>query len=87
MTVGTVYRQASYPNPVAANRLRLVAFSNFNEQGANRMNESLNSYPWLQYLETPRAQSQPVKLDRILAERMRAFLKARQVKPFRRVEK
>ena len=50
------------------------------------MNETLNNQ-WLQYLETPRSKSEPVKLDRILAERMRAFLKARQVKPFRRVEK
>jgi len=45
------------------------------------MNESLENQ-WLQYLEIPRRQSEPVKLDKILAERMRAFMKARKVKPF-----
>lgn len=38
---------------------------------------------WRQYLQTPRSKSGPVKLDRILAERMRAFLRARNVKPYR----
>lgn len=46
------------------------------------MNESLENQ-WLQYLEIPRRQSEPVKLDKILAERMRAFMKARRVKPYR----
>jgi len=46
------------------------------------MNETLDNQ-WLQYLETPRHDSEPVKLDKILAERMRAFMKARRVKPFR----
>lgn len=46
------------------------------------MNESLENQ-WLQYLEIPRRQSEPVKLDAILAERMKAFMKARKVKPFR----
>lgn len=46
------------------------------------MNESLDN-KWLQYLETPRAASNPVKLDQILAERLKTFLKARKVKPFR----
>ena len=45
------------------------------------MNESLDNQ-WLQYLEIPRHQSEPVKLDTILAERMKAFIKARKVKPF-----
>lgn len=46
------------------------------------MNESLEQQ-WLMYLETPRTVSSPVKLDVILAERLRAFRRARQVKPFR----
>ena len=46
------------------------------------MNDSLNQ-PWFTYLETPRSESVPVKLDQILAERLQAFMKARKVKPFR----
>ncbi len=45
------------------------------------MNESLDN-TWFTYLETPRTESGPVKLDQILAERLRAFIKARKVKPF-----
>ncbi len=46
------------------------------------MNESLDNQ-WLKYLETPRTASNPVKLDQILAERLKAFMKARKVRPFR----
>ncbi|HEV7952026.1 MAG TPA: hypothetical protein VGO98_01485 [Candidatus Saccharimonadales bacterium] len=35
---------------------------------------------WLQYIETMRQMSQPVKLDAILEKRMQAFLNARQAK-------
>lgn len=46
------------------------------------MNETLDN-AWQQYLEIPRRQSEPVKLDKILAERMKAFLRAKKVKPYR----
>jgi len=46
------------------------------------MNESINNQ-WREFLETPRGTSEPTKLDTILAERMKAFIKARKVKPFR----
>lgn len=46
------------------------------------MNQSLENQ-WLEYLEIPRRQGDPVKLDKILAERMKAFIKARKVKPYR----
>lgn len=45
------------------------------------MNESLDK-TWLQYLEISHKESGPVKLDQILAERLKAFLKARTVKPY-----
>jgi hypothetical protein len=32
---------------------------------------------WIRYIETPRREQPPVKLDKILAERMKAFLKAK----------
>lgn len=40
---------------------------------------------WLSYLETPRTKEQPVKLDRILSERMESFLRTRKTKPFRKL--
>ena len=46
------------------------------------MNESLENQ-WQQYIEIPRRQSEPVKLDEILAQRMRTFIRARKVKPLR----
>lgn len=46
------------------------------------MNESLENQ-WLQYLEIPRRQNEPVKLDKILASRMRAFMKAKKIRPHR----
>lgn len=46
------------------------------------MNDSFNT-SWLQYVEIPRGQGGPVKLDAILAQRMDAFLRARKVRPFR----
>lgn len=46
------------------------------------MNESLDNQ-WFTYLETPRRDNGPVKLDQILAERLQAFMKARKVKPYR----
>lgn len=42
---------------------------------------------WLQYLETPRATTSPVKLDQIMAKRLAAFIKARKVKPYRSKKK
>jgi hypothetical protein len=45
------------------------------------MDKSLEN-SWRQYVEIPQRVSEPVKLDKILAERMKAFLKARKVKPF-----
>lgn len=48
------------------------------------MNDSFET-TWLEYVETPRRQGRPVKLDRILAERLQSFLRARQVKPYRRI--
>lgn len=46
------------------------------------MNKSLDNQ-WFTYLETPRHASGPVKLDEILAQRLRDFMKARKVKPYR----
>ena len=36
-----------------------------------------NDRQWLQYIETLRQKSQPVKIDTLLQQRMRAFIKAR----------
>lgn len=47
------------------------------------MNQSIDDNQWLHYLEIPVRDSQPVKLDQILAERMAAFIKARHAKVFR----
>ena len=46
------------------------------------MNQSIDDNQWLRYLEIPVRDSQPVKLDQILVERMAAFIKARQAKVF-----
>ncbi len=35
---------------------------------------------WYHYQETPYRKSSPVKLDRILEDRMKAFIKAKRVK-------
>lgn len=35
---------------------------------------------WFHYQETPLRKSSPVKLDRILEERMKAFIKAKKIK-------
>lgn len=32
---------------------------------------------WFRYIETPRRNQAPVKLDKILAQRMKAFLRAK----------
>lgn len=40
------------------------------------MNNS-NDRQWLQYIETLRQKSQPVKIDALLQQRMQAFIKAR----------
>lgn len=40
------------------------------------MNKSDNRQ-WLQYIETLRQKSQPVKIDALLQQRMQAFIKAR----------
>lgn len=42
---------------------------------------------WFNYLETPRVVSEPIKLERILAERMESFIRTRKTKPFRRFGK
>lgn len=46
------------------------------------MNEinHLNDRQWLQYIETLRQASQPVKIDVLLQNRMRAFIAARKSK-------
>lgn len=36
-----------------------------------------NDRQWLQYIETLRQKSQPVKIDALLQQRMQAFIKAR----------
>lgn len=43
------------------------------------MNEThqANDRQWLQYIETLRRASQPVKIDVVLAKRMQAFIAAR----------
>lgn len=47
------------------------------------MNKSQENQ-WIQYLEIPQRRSEPVKLDTILADRMKAFMKAKRVKLVRR---
>lgn len=42
------------------------------------MNKS-DDRQWLQYIETLRQKSQPVKIDTLLQRRMQAFIKARKV--------
>ncbi|MCY1384315.1 hypothetical protein D9M69_725560 [compost metagenome] len=42
------------------------------------MNNS-NDRQWLQYIETLRQASRPVKIDTLLQQRMNAFVKARKV--------
>ena len=42
------------------------------------MYTDINGITWNQYLETVRRGGSPMKLDRILKRRMRAFMKARQ---------
>jgi len=37
---------------------------------------------WNQYLETPRQRSSPTRIDAILEERLKAFIKARHIKRF-----
>ncbi len=44
------------------------------------MHNVINSPDWSQYLEIPRGRSNPVKLDRILAERLSAFMKAKEAR-------
>lgn len=44
------------------------------------MNSKPNQQQWSHYLETPLKQSSPVKLDQILQERLRAFMKARETR-------
>ena len=34
---------------------------------------------WIRYIETPRRNQPPVKLDKILAARMKAFLRAKEI--------
>jgi len=44
------------------------------------MNALDDSRLWLQYIETPSRKSGPVKLDQILAARLKAFLEAKRAK-------
>lgn len=44
------------------------------------MHNIINGSDWSQYLEIPRGRSNPVKLDRILAERLSAFMKAKEAR-------
>lgn len=42
--------------------------------------KNLVNQQWYHYQETPHKKSVPVKLDRILEDRMKAFIKAKKVK-------
>lgn len=44
------------------------------------MNETIENMDWLKYVETPIKNDGAVKLDRILAKRLKAFLKAKKLK-------
>lgn len=44
------------------------------------MNETIENMDWLKYVETPIKSGGAVKLDRILAKRLKAFIKAKKVK-------
>jgi hypothetical protein len=46
------------------------------------MNELTIAPNWSHYLEIPERSSTPVKLERILTERMKAFRNTRRVTPF-----
>lgn len=42
-----------------------------------------SSHPeWFHYVELPRRESKPVRLDRILEKRMETFMRARTTRPF-----
>lgn len=43
------------------------------------MNQQTNEYQWCQYLETERRSSKPLKIDGILKNRIRMFLRLRQL--------
>lgn len=45
------------------------------------MNDSIKNISWYSYLETPQRLASPTKIDAILAERMRTFLRSRTVSP------
>lgn len=44
------------------------------------MNQSIENPEWLKYVETPMQTEGLVKLDRILVKRLKAFIKAKNVK-------
>jgi len=46
----------------------------------NTMYKEANSQIWNEYLETNRKAASPMKLDRILKRRMKAFMRARQAR-------
>lgn len=46
------------------------------------MNSKANTNQWSRYIETPFKKSSPVKLDAILAERLRVFMKAREARMY-----
>lgn len=46
------------------------------------MSIKLEVSQWSQYLETPYKKSSPTKLNKILEQRLRAFMKAREAKVY-----
>lgn len=44
------------------------------------MNKHSETHEWLYYLETPRRQMQPIKIDSILEGRLRAFMEVKKIK-------
>lgn len=44
------------------------------------MNELINGTQWSEYVETPCRKRQPVKLEQIVAQRIQAFMKVKQMR-------
>lgn len=47
------------------------------------MNKSIENMDWFKYVETPMHSSGAVKLDSIMAKRLKAFLRAKRMKTFK----
>lgn len=45
------------------------------------MNNLIENPTWYRYEQTPHRQGSPIKIDAILAERMKSFLSTRSVRP------